>query len=294
MPMLTISTIPAMRQQVAAWRRAGQTIAFVPTMGALHAGHARLLQEGRRRADRLIASIFVNPTQFGPTEDLAKYPRDLDGDLEQCRSCAVDAVFTPPVEAIYPPGDQTVIEVPGLSAPLCGAFRPGHFRGVATVVYKLFATTLPQVACFGEKDYQQLKVIERMVRDLSLPVEIVPVPTVREPDGLALSSRNQYLSPSERSQATAIWRALQQVRAGAAETRDTAALIAAGRAVLSDARITQIQYFAIVDAETLEPLTTIDRPARCCVAAYVGTTRLIDNVPICAPAKSEEMGSGPI
>lgn len=280
---MLIHTPPiAMREQVLAWRAAGEAVAFVPTMGALHEGHMSLVRAARARAERVVVSIFVNPTQFGPNEDFATYPRTPEQDLARCRDATVDAVFTPTAEAMYPPSAQTWVEVPELAHGLCGPFRPGHFRGVATVVYTLFWCVPADCAIFGEKDYQQLKVIERMTHDLHLPIRIVGMPTVREPDGLAMSSRNQYLAPKERAQAPAIYRALQTIARRARETRDVPALIAAGRAVLDAAGITTIQYLAIVDADTLAPLTALDpqRPARCCLAAYVGPTRLIDNMSI--------------
>ncbi|MBI4238899.1 MAG: pantoate--beta-alanine ligase [Deltaproteobacteria bacterium] len=281
--MLILHTPQQMRTQSAAWRAAGETIALVPTMGALHDGHASLLRGGRERAARLVASIFANPTQFGPQEDFSKYPRPLNADLGVCRDCGCDAVFVPTADAIYPPGDQTVVEVTELSRPLCGTFRPGHFRGVATVVYKLLQLVAPDCALFGEKDYQQLQVINQMVRDLWLPVTIIPMPIIREPDGLAMSSRNRYLSPEERRQATAIPQALQQIVVLAAQTRDAARLVAAGRELLASAGIQHIDYLEIVDATSLAALTHLDRPARACIAAHIGTTRLIDNVAVAVP-----------
>lgn len=269
-----------MRTQSAAWHAAGETIAFVPTMGALHEGHASLLRSGRTRAARLVASIFVNPTQFGPHEDFARYPRPLEADLEICRDCGCDAVFVPTTEDLYPPGDQTLIEVTALSRPLCGAFRPGHFRGVATVVYKLFQCVAPDGALFGEKDFQQLRVIEQMTRDLSLPVAIWPMPIVREADGLAMSSRNRYLTLTERQQAAAIPQALQRIATMAPDTRETATLLAAGREILTTAGITRLDYLEIVDTETLASVPRLNRAARACIAAHIGTTRLIDNMAV--------------
>ena len=278
--MDVIASATAMQQRALAWRTAGDTIAFVPTMGALHEGHAELIRRGRASASKLIVSIFVNPTQFGPNEDLAKYPPMLEKDLECCRRCEVDAVLTPIPDDIYPQGYQTFVEVGQLSQGLCGPHRPGHFRGVATVVLKLFQIVQPHIALFGEKDYQQLQVIRQMVHDVMCPVAIIPIPTVREADGLALSSRNQYLSATERAQALAIPRALFAAQAHATQTRDPAALCDFVRDQFRGASITRIDYIAIVDADSLAPLATLDRPARLCIAAYVGATRMIDNVAV--------------
>lgn len=276
--MLIIEQPSDMRRRVGMWRQAGSTMAFVPTMGALHEGHLTLVRAARERADKTVVSLFVNPTQFGPNEDFAKYPRPLEADLAKCRECGVDAVFAPTADTIYPPGDQTIVEVTELSQHLCGPFRPGHFRGVATVVFKLFSFVFPQFAIFGEKDYQQLKLIERMARDLHLPVTIVPIPTVREANGLAMSSRNCYLSNAEREQATTIYRVLRQAQGDAKETLDATAIRDRAEQTLRATGITRIDYVAVVDAATLAPLATLDRPARCCIAAYVGATRLIDNI----------------
>ncbi|MBI2346394.1 MAG: pantoate--beta-alanine ligase [Deltaproteobacteria bacterium] len=267
-----------MQEAALAWRAAGETIAFVPTMGALHEGHIALLDEGRARATKLVLSIFVNPIQFGPNEDYDRYPRPLEQDLAIARGHAVDATFAPTTATMFPEGFQTEIDVSGVSKGLCGEHRPGHFCGVATVVCKLFQIVQPHAALFGEKDYQQLQVIRQMALDLMIPVEIVGVQTVREADGLALSSRNQYLSPAERTQALALNRALQRMALLTRETADAAMLIATGREVLTAAGITRIDYLEIVDAATLQPLTRIDRPSRALVAANVGTTRLIDNI----------------
>ncbi len=275
-----MSSAKILQQQALEWRRTGETIAFVPTMGALHEGHAELLRQARHRGMKLVASIFVNPTQFGPKEDLTAYPRTLEADLALCRSCDVDVAFTPTTAEIYPDGFQTFVEVTALSRGLCGASRPGHFRGVATVVLKLFQIVQPHVALFGEKDYQQLQIIRRMVQDMMTPVEIVGIPTVREADGLAMSSRNRYLSPSERQQAAAIPRALVAAQEQARKGAETTPLCQQIRETLRNAGITAIDYIAIVDATTLEPIPTLDRPARLLAAARVGTTRLIDNVPL--------------
>jgi pantoate--beta-alanine ligase len=265
-----------------AWSRAararGERIAFVPTMGALHAGHVALLEEGRRRGEQLVLSIFVNPTQFGPNEDLARYPRDLPGDLAKAAGAGTDVAFVPEPVDIYPPGFQTTIEVRELARGLDGVFRPGHFAGVATVVAKLFNIVQPDVAIFGQKDFQQLAIVRRLVVDLAMGIEIIGLPTVREPDGLAMSSRNAYLSPSERARALSLSRALfaARDRAGAGE-RDGRALVEGARAALD---VDRLDYLELCDAATLVPLTEVDRPAVLLVAAFIGRTRLIDNVTI--------------
>jgi pantoate--beta-alanine ligase len=283
-PTLEVVRAPAeMRARSIALHREGRRIALVPTMGYLHEGHLSLLDEARRRADVVALSIFVNPTQFGPTEDLARYPRDLDGDLEKARTRGCDLAFVPEAAAIYPPGFQTYVEVRELQRGLCGEHRPGHFVGVATVVLKLFNIVKPDVALFGEKDFQQLQVIRRMVRDLDLDVEIVGCPIVREPDGLAKSSRNSYLSPDERSRALGLFTALAIARAAFEKgERSTEALVSLARAPLDAAarqgRLT-LEYLELRDAETLAPASgTLVRPAVLAVCARVGATRLIDNV----------------
>ncbi len=278
----TAPRVIARASEMTAWsaaaRARGQTIAFVPTMGALHAGHVALLEEGRRRGQALVLSVFVNPTQFGPKEDLAKYPRDLPRDLALAAGAGVDVAFVPEPGEIYPPGFQTYIEVREVSQGLCGERRPGHFVGVATVVAKLFLIVRPDLAIFGEKDFQQLAVVRRMTSDLNLGVEIVGLPTVREPDGLAMSSRNVYLSPPDRARAAALNRGLQAARsAAAAGQRDTAALVEAAAAIITPA-VDRLDYLEIRAADTLAPLTTLDRPGVILVAAFVGNTRLIDNL----------------
>jgi pantoate--beta-alanine ligase len=268
----------AMRARAEDLRRDGRRIAVVPTMGALHEGHLALLRAARARADIVILTIFVNPTQFGPNEDLAKYPRDEAGDLAKARTCGIDLAFCPEASAMYPPGAQTFVEVRELARPLCGASRPGHFAGVATIVSKLFHLTQPHLAVFGEKDYQQLAIIRRMVRDLDFDIEIVSVPIVREPDGLALSSRNAYLSPDQRRAALALGRGLAaaEARFGAGE-RAAAALLDAAREPLDAEAAVRIDYLELRDAEELTPLDRVERRAVMAVAAFVGTTRLIDN-----------------
>jgi pantoate--beta-alanine ligase len=262
-------------------RDGGRRIALVPTMGYLHEGHLSLMREARRRAgtDGLaVASIFVNPTQFGPQEDLARYPRDLEGDLAKCASVGIDAVLAPErPEQVFAPGHQTWIEVGSTAQGLCGARRPGHFRGVATIVMKLFQLTRPQVAIFGEKDWQQLQVIRAMVRDLDLDVEALGMPIVREPDGLARSSRNAYLAPDERRRAVVLSRSLSsaQERARAGE-RDVARLTAEARAAIESAGA-RVDYVEIVEPESLRPVTRAEPGSRMLLAAYLGATRLIDN-----------------
>jgi len=277
-PPLVIREPAAMSAWSEAARRDGHRIAFVPTMGYLHDGHLSLLREGARRGERLALSIFVNPTQFGPAEDLARYPRDLDGDLAKAASTGTHAVFLPADGAMYPPGYQTFVRVRQLEQGLCGDRRPDHFQGVATVVCKLFNIVRPHVALFGEKDFQQLAVIRRMVRDLDMPVEVIGLPTVREPDGLAMSSRNKYLSPDERQRALALSRGLGAARAlyDAGERRPGALVEEAARIVAAGA--TRVDYVELRDAETLALFADrVDAPAVMAVAAFVGTTRLIDN-----------------
>lgn len=258
-------------------RGEGRRIAFVPTMGYLHEGHASLLREGRRRGDLLVLSIFVNPTQFGPTEDLDRYPRDLERDLGIARDCGVDIVFTPASGSIYPPGYQTFVEVTELSRPLCGASRPGHFRGVATVVAKLLMIVSPHTALFGEKDFQQLAVIRRMVQDLMIPVEIVGMPIVREPDGLAMSSRNSYLSAGERRRALCLVGAIRRVRESYRRgTTDVETLRGEAEEVIIDA-CGVIDYLDFRDHRTLEPVETADDGTLFALAVRIGATRLIDN-----------------
>lgn len=269
----------------AAAREGGARLVLVPTMGFLHEGHLSLMREARARADEsgrrglVLASIFVNPTQFGPAEDLSRYPRDLEGDLEKCGSAGVDRVLAPSSpELVFPKAHQTWIDVTGVSQGLCGAKRPGHFRGVATVVAKLLNLTRPHVALFGEKDYQQLQVIRAMARDLFMGVEITGMPIVREADGLALSSRNAYLSKLDRERALALSRALFAARdRAAAGERDPATLRAGIEEALS-AGVDRIDYVEIVHPETLAPVTRAEAGSMALVAAWVGKTRLIDNV----------------
>jgi pantoate--beta-alanine ligase len=257
-------------------RARAETLAFVPTMGALHEGHQSLIAEARRRAERVVVSVFVNPTQFGPGEDLAAYPRDLSRDLD--RATGADFVFAPSAAAMYPDGFETTVEVSGVTRELEGAFRPMHFRGVTTVVAKLFHIVQPHFAIFGEKDYQQLLAIRRMVRDLNMDIEVVGMPIVRDSDGLARSSRNVYLSPAERAQATALSRSLFRVEALFRQGERKAEVLAAEmRAVISREPDARIDYAEVRDAATLAPLAEIRAPVVCLLAVRIGKTRLIDN-----------------
>ena len=282
-PLLQFETPAPLRDQVRAWRAAGESVVLVPTMGALHEGHLALVAQGRAVGRRVVASIFVNPTQFGPTEDFARYPRDLDTDLQALAKAGTDAVYLPSAATMYPDGFATRIEPGILSEGLCGEFRPGHFSGVATVVMKLLNQVGPDIALFGEKDYQQLQVIRRVVLDLDSPVAIQGVPTLREVDGLALSSRNRYLNEAERSIAPHLHAVLNEIARRFATGEDSATLLAQGRAELEQVGFSPVQYLDIRDAETLSPVTRLERPARVLAAAYLGRTRLIDNLGI-APA----------
>jgi pantoate--beta-alanine ligase len=279
MPSVEVIKSPtAMTAWSEAVRARGERIAFVPTMGALHAGHLSLLAAAREHGQRVVLSIFVNPTQFGPHEDLARYPRDLAGDLAKAATVATDVAFVPEVADMYPADAQTVVEVREVAKGLCGDRRPGHFAGVATVVCKLFGIVRPHVALFGEKDFQQLAVVRRMVADLNLPVEIVGRPTLREQDGLAMSSRNVYLSPAERARAKAIFAGLsaarERYRAG---ERRPSTLVQAARAEIA-ANVERVDYVELRDADSLQPVERLEKPAVILAAAFVGTTRLIDNL----------------
>lgn len=267
-----------MQQRALAAKRAGQRIAFVPTMGYLHDGHLSLLQEGRKRGDLLVLSIFVNPTQFGANEDLSTYPRALESDCELARAAGTDLVFTPSADAIYPAEASTWVNVEGLTEVLCGASRPGHFRGVTTVVAKLFNLVQPDVALFGCKDFQQLAVIRRMVRDLDMPVEIVGMPIVREADGLALSSRNVYLTTEERQQALVLSQAIAtaQQMAGAG-IRNAGEIVAALQAMIATQPAARIDYLQICHQDTLQEQAAIDSDSVLLLAVFIGKTRLIDN-----------------
>ncbi len=275
---LLICDARRMRAWAEEQRREGRRIALVPTMGALHEGHLSLVRLARQRAERVVVSIFVNPTQFGPNEDFARYPRDLAADVAKLRSLHVDAVFAPAAEEIYPPGDATWVDVERLCDGMCGRGRPGHFRGVTTVVARLLNLTRPQVAVFGEKDYQQLQIVRRMARDLCFDTEIVSGPTAREPDGLALSSRNAFLSDEARLQAralnAAIFEAQELHRAG---ERDVRRLAVVARQRLEKEPLARVEYVEIRDADSLEELERVDRRAVLAIAVLIGGTRLIDN-----------------
>ncbi len=278
--MHTVRTIEAVRAHVRAWRAARLSVALVPTMGNLHAGHMSLLQAARERAARVVASIFVNPLQFGPSEDYAGYPRTLEEDQQLLREAQCDLLFAPSVEELYPDQgtQQTVVSVRGLTDILCGPFRPGHFDGVATVVAKLFGIVAPDLAVFGEKDFQQLMVIHRMTLDLALPVEVIGAPTVRAADGLALSSRNRYLSEEERARAPAIYRALRAaVDALATGERDFAALERRGWRALEQAGM-KPDYFTILSSRDLSAPTAATMELVVLTAARLGRARLIDNL----------------
>ena len=268
-----------MRSASHAVRKPGSPLGLVPTMGALHEGHLSLVRAARASCDAVAVSIFVNPTQFGPNEDLAKYPRSFERDRELLEREGVDVLFAPSVEEMYPGGTVTWVTVEGLSSKLDGRSRPTHFRGVTTVVAKLFHIIEPDVAFFGQKDAAQVAVIRRMVRDLNLPVEIAVCPTVREADGLAMSSRNAYLDAGQRKQALVLHRSLMRVKQLAdAGERSAAKLAAAGREEFAAERSVRLDYFEIVDPETLDPVAEVSKRALVAVAAYVGPTRLIDNV----------------
>lgn len=277
-------TLKRLRQHVAGFRQSGEQVALVPTMGALHDGHLRLVHTARKKAQRVVVSIFVNPTQFAPNEDLARYPRDEAGDLEKLATVGADLVWAPAPDEMYRPGFATRIEVKGAAEGLEGAFRPHHFGGVATVCCKLFSQVTPDIALFGEKDYQQLCVIRQMVRDLDLPLAIQGVPTVREKDGLALSSRNAYLTPEQRAAAPALNAAIRAVAETAATGGRQATAVKAAIKALEKAGFGPIDYVAIADAETLGRWDARSgQPGRVLAAAKLGATRLIDNVPIPRP-----------
>jgi pantoate--beta-alanine ligase len=275
----TVGDLNSLRATIAAWRAEGQAIALVPTMGALHAGHIALVEAAKRPGTKVVASIFVNPKQFGAGEDLGTYPRREAADARMLTEAGCDLLWLPGVETMYPAGFATTISVAGVTEGFDGAARPGHFDGVATVVAKLFAQVAPDLACFGEKDFQQLAVIRRMVADLDLRVEIVGVPTQRDDDGLALSSRNIYLDDDERARAVALPRSLGVAARSIARGDDVAAVLADARATLVAAGFA-IDYVALADAETLAPDPAPDRPRRLLAAARMGTTRLIDNIAI--------------
>ncbi len=279
--MQIIRDLPALRDAVATLRGEGKRVALVPTMGALHAGHIALVEDGLRRADAVIASIFVNPRQFGAGEDLTRYPRRERADAQMLEKAGCAILWAPAVETIYPAGFSTNVSVSGVSELLEGESRPGHFDGVATVVLKLLNQVAPDIALFGEKDWQQLAVVRRMATDLDLPVEIVGVPIVRDDQGLALSSRNAYLAEDELAAARTLPRALGEAAAAIARGEPAAAMLAMATTRLAEAGFTDIDYVTLRDAETLTPIDTVgDTPARLLAAARMGPARLIDNLPI--------------
>ncbi len=260
-------------------RKEGRIISFVPTMGALHEGHLSLIRKAKEKGEFLVVSIFVNPTQFGPNEDYKKYTRDLESDLRKIKEIGVDVVFSPDINEIYPDGFETYVEVQELQKPLCGQFRPGHFKGVGTIVLKLFNIVKPDIAIFGEKDYQQLKIIQKMARDLHLEIEVIGLPIIREDDGLALSSRNAYLSKKEREQARALSEALGEIRMRFNQGQnDISDLIHEGREVLNKSLIYDIDYLEIRNGNTLEGKEKAKSGDLVAIAAKIGHTRLIDNI----------------
>jgi pantoate--beta-alanine ligase len=277
--LTTVRTVADLRTHLAPWRKAGESIALVPTMGALHAGHLSLVTLAESKADRVVVSIFVNPIQFGPREDFNTYPRDEAGDIEKLGEAGADLVFVPDTAEMYPGGFSTKVSIGDLTEDLCGANRPNHFDGVATVVTKLLLQCAPDMAIFGEKDYQQLLVIKHLVRDLNIPVEILGGEIVRENDGLALSSRNAYLSPSERETAPLLHQTISEVAALLVRGEGANAACVAGRFKLEAAGF-RVDYVAVRDPDTLKPLSGPVKRARVLAAAYLGKTRLIDNVPV--------------
>ncbi len=277
--MIEITKVKDMQELSKNWKKNSFKIAFVPTMGYLHEGHLSLVRLAKKLGDKIVVSIFVNPLQFGPSEDFREYPRDLKRDKNLLEKEGVDVVFVPETEEMYPEGFQTYVEVTEITRGLCGAFRPGHFKGVTTVVLKLFNIVKPDIAIFGEKDYQQLQVIKRMVKDLNLDIEIIGAPTVREKDGLAMSSRNTYLSPEERKSALSLYKSLllaeELVKKG---ERDPFKIKEKMIEFIQSYPFTQVQYIEFVDPETLEPVKIIDKPVVCALAVFVGKARLIDNM----------------
>lgn len=290
--MEVVSTVAELRARVSGWKRAGESVGLVPTMGALHAGHMSLATSSRRECDKTVLTIFVNPTQFAPHEDLTRYPRPLERDLDLCQREGVDLVFTPAVEEVYPPGDSTFVEVTGITKNWEGELRPSHFRGVATVVCKLFLMALPDRAYFGQKDFQQQAIIRRMTRDLHLPLEIVTCPIVRDADGLALSSRNVYLSPEDRQAGLCLPRSLKHVEdLWQSGERDPARLTRELRSVLAAEPRMSLNYGVLVDPMTLEEATKPRNELVALVAGRVGQTRLLDNTWLRTSASEHQGGN---
>ena len=279
-PLAIARSVAGLRAAIAGWRAAGETVGLVPTMGALHAAHMALVQAAQAACGRTVATIFVNPAQFGPDEDFASYPRREARDIAMLEAAHVDLLFAPPVAEIYPDGFATTVAVAGVSEGLCGDHRPGHFDGVATVVTKLLLQSLPDVAVFGEKDYQQLQVIKRLVRDLDIPVRVVPLATVREGDGLAISSRNVRLSAEERAIAPRLYAVLSETAGRIAAGAPPAEAVAAGLDALRAAGFTNVEYLEARDGETLKVAADRSRPLRVLAAVWLGDTRLIDNVAV--------------
>ena len=275
--MKIVKTVNEVREQVKQWKKQGYTIGFVPTMGYLHEGHQSLMEAARKENDKVVVSIFVNPMQFGPTEDLAQYPRDLERDSALCESIGVDLIFHPEPEEMYAPDFCSFVDMTGLTEGLCGKTRPLHFRGVCTVVSKLFHIVTPDRAYFGQKDGQQLAVIRRMVRDLNMDITIVGCPIIREADGLAKSSRNTYLSQEERTAALILSKTIALGKEMAKTQKDAATVIAAMKANIETEPLAKIDYVEAVDAFSMQPIDTFDRPAMIAMAVYIGKTRLIDN-----------------
>ncbi|MEN2768475.1 pantoate--beta-alanine ligase [Ornithinibacillus sp. 16A2E] len=277
--MKLVTTIKEMREQVRRWKAANLTIGFVPTMGFLHEGHASLIRQAAEECDKVVVSIFVNPMQFGPTEDLASYPRDIDHDKGVCLENGAQLIFFPEVSELYPDGFSSFVNMDGLTNGLCGTSRPEHFRGVCTVVTKLFNIVQPDRAFFGQKDAQQLAIIRRMTIDLSFPIEIIGCPIVREPDGLALSSRNKYLNEEERTAAHCLSAGLNIGKSlFENRERDTHAIKTAVLARISQEALARVDYVEVVDPDSMQPIEKIDNAALCAVAVFIGKTRLIDNI----------------
>ncbi len=275
-----VRNVAGLRARVAEWRAAGETVGLVPTMGALHDGHLSLVRMARKEASRVCVTLFVNPKQFNPNEDLAAYPRDEAGDVAKLAGEGTHLLFAPTVEEMYPQGSATQVAVPGIGDVLEGSFRPGFFTGVATVVAKLLLQALPDVAVFGEKDYQQLQVIKRMVADLDIPVAVCGAPTVREADGLAMSSRNAYLTAEQRAVAPALIRILRAIAAAVRDGAEPRERAAWGSRELLGAGFAKVDYIEVCNADTLQPVASSAEPARVLAAAHLGRARLIDNIPV--------------